>query len=71
VVAGFAEALAVVAGGGAVLVQGGDVVVVADGCVAVGGAAGVVPDLKEAAEPGGKSRALESMARSSPLCGAV
>ena len=40
-VAGFAEAL-----------PGGDVVVVPDGGVAVGGAAGVVPDLEEALEPG-------------------
>src|SRR5919112_3382037 len=52
VVAGFAEALAVGAGGWPVLVPGDDVVVVADGRVAVGGSAGVLPDLDEPAESG-------------------
>ena len=52
VVAGFAESGAVVPGGGAVVVPGDDVVEVADGCVAVRGAAGVVAGLDKAAEPG-------------------
>src|SRR5207342_448871 len=52
VVAGFAEAGAVGAGGLSAVVPGADVVQVADGRVAVGGAAGVVAGLDEAAEPG-------------------
>ena len=49
VVAGFAESGTVFECCWAVVVPGDDVVVVADGCVAVGGAAGVVADLDEAA----------------------
>ena len=52
VVAGFAEPLAVGAAGWSVVVPGEDVVVMPDRRVAVGGPAGVVPDLEEAAEPG-------------------
>ena len=49
-VAGFAEALAVGTGGWAIVVPGDDVVVVADGRVAVRGSAGVVPYLDEPAK---------------------
>src|SRR6478736_5144067 len=52
VVAGFAEAGGVVRGGRAAGVPGNDVVQVADGRVAVGGAASVVSGLDEAAVPG-------------------
>ena len=50
VVAGFAESGSVFEGCWAVVVPGDDVVVVADGCVAVGGAARVVADVDEAAQ---------------------
>src|SRR6476660_473353 len=52
VVAGFAEPCSVAAAGGAAVVPGDDVVQVADGGVAVGGAAGVVPCLEEPAVSG-------------------
>ena len=52
VVAGLAEPGAVVAGGWSAAVPGNDVVQVPDRGVAVGGPAGVVPGLDEAAEPG-------------------
>ena len=48
VVAGFAEPLSVTGARGAAVVPRGDVVVVADGGVAVRRAAGIVPDLEEA-----------------------
>jgi hypothetical protein len=51
VVAGFAESCAVGQGGGSAGVPGDDVVDMADGRVAVGGAAGVVPGFDEASEP--------------------
>ncbi|MDQ0662893.1 hypothetical protein QFZ35_001391 [Arthrobacter ulcerisalmonis] len=53
-VAGFAEALAVTGAGGSAVVPGGDVVVVADRGVAVRGAAGIVPDVKEALQARGE-----------------
>ena len=69
VVAGFAESLAVVGGGGSAVGVPGGVVEVADRGVAPGGAAGLVAQDQEPASPPVKGRRRESIATSA-RCGA-